>query len=113
MPVLLLLVLLFSSATALAQQEPLPPDLEPVPDGPPAGAVNDDPDVLPEVTIRRLTNAVIREYRVNDRLYMVQVVPVRGLPYFLLDTDGNGSLETRYNDLDDRIMIPGWVILSW
>lgn len=113
MLVLLFLLLIFSSVTAVAQQQPLPPDLEPVPDGPPAGAVDADPDTLPEVTIRRLTDAVIREYRINDRLYMVQVVPVRGLPYFLLDTDGNGSLETRYNDLDDGLMIPGWVILSW
>lgn len=103
-------VLLFLIATAVAQQPP--PDLEPVPDGPPGGATEDDPG-LPEVTIRRLTDAVVKEYRINNRLYMVQVLPKLGLPYFLLDADGDGNLETRYNDLDDGLMIPGWVILSW
>jgi hypothetical protein len=106
------LVLLFLVATAVAQQPPLPPDLEPVPDGPPGVATEDDPG-LPEVTIRRLTDAVVKEYRINNRLYMVQILPKVGLPYFLLDSDGDGNLETRYNDLDDRLMIPGWVILSW
>jgi hypothetical protein len=103
--------LIFLVATAVAQQPP--PDLEPVPDGAPSGSATVDDPGLPEVTIRRLTDAVVKEYRSNNRLYMVQVVPKMGLPYFLLDTDGDGNLETRYNDLDDEIMIPGWVILSW
>lgn len=106
-------VFIFLVAAAVAQQPPPPSDLEPVPDGAPGGGATDDDPGLPEVTIRRLTDAVVKEYRSNNRLYMVQVVPKIGLPYFLLDTDGDGNLETRYNDLGDQLMIPGWVILSW
>jgi hypothetical protein len=44
---------------------------------------------------------------------MIQIIPNKGVPYFLVDTDGDGNLETRYNDLSNGIMVPAWVILSW
>lgn len=103
--------LLFAAGAAAAQ--PAPPDLQPVPDGPPTLSEEEGAPVVPEITIRRLADGTIREYRVNGQLYMVQVIPVKGIPYFLVDVDGDGNLETRYNDLDPRIMIPAWVILRW
>jgi hypothetical protein len=108
---LLLLILCFIAGAAFAQQAPPPPGLEPVPDGPPEVQEGGMPE--PEVTIRRRAEGIIREYRVNGRLYMVQVIPKKGIPYFLVDTNGDGNLESRFNDLDSRIMIPAWVILSW
>ena len=30
---------------------------------------------------------------------MIKVNPARGTPYYLVDTDGDGNLETRFNDL--------------
>jgi len=103
------LVLCLMTGLALAQ----PPDLEPVPDGPPLTAQDGDITPLPEVTIRRRGDQVIEEHRINGRLYMVRVEPRRGFPYYLIDTDGDGSLETRYNDLAEGIIVPSWVILSW
>jgi hypothetical protein len=94
----LMCLLLFLTGIASAQQSP-PPDLQPIPDGPPSVAPEKGPAV-PEVTIRRVETGVIREFRLGGRLYMV-------------DTDGDGSLETRYSDLDPRIAIPAWVLLRW
>lgn len=104
--------LVFFACLAIAQEPPPPPDLEPVPDGSPTGSPEEAPEV-PEVTIRRRPGTTIQEYRINGRLYMVRIIPTRGVPYYLLDVDGDGNLETRYNDLDPRIMIPGWVLFSW
>ena len=106
--------LIFIVTVAFAQEAPRPPELEPVPDGPP-GAEETQGDITrePEVTIRRRAEDTIMEYRVNGRLYMVQIVPRKGIPYFLVDTDGDGNLDTRYNDLDEGLAIPAWVILSW
>jgi hypothetical protein len=108
-------VLFFIASIALAQESvPPPPDLEPVPDGSPVvGETELEGELQPEVTIRRRAEGVIEEYRIGGRLYMVRVVPTRGVPYFLLDTDGDGDLETRYNDLANNMMIPGWVIMRW
>ncbi|MCP5420509.1 MAG: DUF2782 domain-containing protein [Gammaproteobacteria bacterium] len=108
---LLLFLLLFVGSVAMAQ--PLPPNLEPVPDGSPGGTSPDENLDIPQVTIRRTEEGVIQEYRINDKLYMVKIVPHKGAPYFLVDTDGDGDLETRYNDLDDGLAVPAWVILSW
>jgi hypothetical protein len=107
----MLLLMLFCVGIASAQ--PLPPELEPVPDGSPEGTTDDENLQVPQVTIRRTEGGLIQEYRINDKLYMVRVVPRRGFPYFLVDTDGDGDLETRYNDLDDGLAVPAWVILSW
>lgn len=111
---LLFPALLCMSCLAVAQQPPPPPDLEPVPDGPPGTeeSQGENPP-QPEVTIRRGTADTIKEYRVNGRLYMIQVIPKKGIPYFLVDTDGDGSLDAHYNDLDNALAIPAWVILSW
>ena len=44
---------------------------------------------------------------------MIKVVPTKGIPYYLVDTDGDGSLETRYNRLQDGMLIPAWILLRW
>ena len=107
----LMCLLLFLTGSASAQQTQ-PPDLQPVPDGPPSVAPEKGPAV-PEVTIRRVETGVIREFRLGGNLYMIEILPSVGPSYFLVDTDGDGRLETRYNDLDPRISIPAWVLLRW
>ena len=54
-----------------------------------------------------------QNFRVNGRLYMVKVTPFIGPPYYFVDRDGDGLLETRMNGRDTQIQVPGWVILSW
>lgn len=69
-------------------------------------------ELEPAVTIRRPGNEIIEEYRQNGRLYMVKITPSKGLPYYLIDSDGDGSLETRRNSLDDPEVVR-WRIFSW
>ena len=115
LPVLILLASL--SSAALAQEPPPPPELEPVPDGSPVPDDSTEPGQVeqfePEVTIRRREDGVIEEYRVDGRLYMVRVMPAKGLPYYLIDQDGDGNLETRRNELDPNVIVPNWIILRW
>lgn len=107
------LALLCAVAPALAQ-ESAPANLQPVPDGAPEAQVEPGSETRqPEVTIRRRGEGVIEEYRVNGRLYMVRVVPRRGVPFYLIDSDGDGQLDVRRNDLDDGLMVPSWVLFSW
>lgn len=108
---LLLSVLLLAAAgpVALAADEPAPkpPELSPLPES----GVDEQP--VPDVTITRRAEDTVAEYRINGRLYMIKVTPKKGLPYFLVDTDGDGNLETRHNDLDPGIAVPSWVLLRW
>ncbi len=66
----------------------------------------------PEVRIIRKKDAVIEEYRVNGRLRYVKITPTVGPPYYMVDTDGDGVLETRENDLDNP-PINQWILLEW
>lgn len=99
---------LFLSQGAFADAEDrlLPPP--PLPD-----ELMDEADELqPEVTIRQQQDEVIEEYRVNGRLYMVKITPRRGAPYYLIDTDGDGQLDTRRNDLYPP-KINQWMLFRW
>jgi len=66
----------------------------------------------PDVTIRKGEEETHYEYRVNGQLYMVKVVPDIGPAYYLVDTDGNGTLESRQPEIDD-MAVPRWVLFSW
>ena len=70
-------------------------------------------DMEPDVRIIKKDDAMIEEYRMNGQLYMVKVTPGIGLPYYLIDGDGDGRLESKYNKLDPGIMVPQWMIYRW
>lgn len=109
----LLLPLLLVSSPVWAQQGSNPAGLEPIPDGPPDTTEAQNVPA-PEVTIRRRgEQGTVEEYRAGGVLYMIRVTPTKGVPYYLVDTDGDGNLETRYNDLQDGMLIPAWVLLRW
>jgi len=65
------------------------------------------------VIIQSPSQDVIEEYRINGKLYMIRVTPQKGAPYYLVDADGDGELETRTNELAPDYLIPSWVIFSW
>lgn len=67
----------------------------------------------PEITIIQQGENRIEEYRVNGKLYMIKVVPTKGFPYYLMDNDGDGQLETRRNDLDPDIIVPRWTLFRF
>jgi hypothetical protein len=88
-----------------------------VPPPPPPIAVDaedeSDAETEPEVTIIRRQDTTYEEYRLNGRLYMVKVVPAIGKPYYFIDRDGDGLMESRMNDRGAQIQVPQWVIFSW
>lgn len=83
----LILAALFACSPVLAdappQQEPPLPKKEKLPQ-----------EAAPQVTIRHHGNGDrVEEYRENGRLTMVKITPPSGLPYTLLDTNGDGLLD--------------------
>lgn len=67
----------------------------------------------PGVTIIQRGRETIQEYRVGNQLYMIKVIPFKGPPYYLIDTDGDGTLETRRSDLHPDVITPQWVLFRW
>lgn len=66
----------------------------------------------PEVRIIRRKDAVVEEYRVNGHLRFIKITPSSGNPYYMVDTDGDGVLETR-NDNFANPPINQWILLEW
>ncbi len=73
----------------------------------------DVPTDEPEITIKRGQTEIIEEYRINGQLYMIKITPRKGLAYFLVDTDGDGTLDSRHNELDEGLLIPKWTLFKW
>lgn len=100
--------LLFAvAAPAFAQQQP--PGLEPIPEPPPipAEAGIDEP----QVSIIQRGEDTVTEYRIRGRLYMVKVTPPHGVPYYLIDKEGNGQMVR--DDSAPTLAVPMWVVKSW
>ncbi|MBL4638056.1 MAG: hypothetical protein COC04_03920 [Gammaproteobacteria bacterium] len=72
----------------------------------------DGETIEPEVNIIQKEDRMIEEYRLNGQLYMIKVTPTVGHPYYFMDTDGDGSLETTQHDLDG-MLVPNWILLEW
>ena len=66
----------------------------------------------PEVRIIRKKDVVIEEYRVNGRLRFIKITPSIGNPYYMVDTDGDGVLETREDNFSNP-PINQWILLEW
>lgn len=93
-----------------------PPPMEPLPGPPPPppAVVGDAEEELePEVSIVKRGDDMVYEYRINGQLYMVRIVPRIGPAYYFIDTDGDGSLESRYNKLEPDLLVPRWMIYRW
>ncbi|HKK16973.1 MAG TPA: DUF2782 domain-containing protein [Gammaproteobacteria bacterium] len=110
---LLILVVLLGMAPVYAD-EGKPDNLEAVPEPPQLpDPVESGEAIEPEVTIIQREDRVIEEYRINGHLYMVKITPSVGKPYFLVDRDGDGQLESRSSQLYEDITVPQWVLFSW
>lgn len=73
----------------------------------------DEGGVAPEVTIIQRDDASIEEYRIGGQLYMIKVTPRKGIPYYLVDTDGDGRLDSRRSEMAEDMMIPRWTLFRW
>ena len=67
----------------------------------------------PEITITHRGKERVEEYKINNRVYMIKVTPAKGYPYYLIDSSGNGSFDTRRNQLGPDVTVPQWVLLNW
>ena len=109
-----LFVLLLAMPLACVGEQP--PPLEPLPDDeslPIPSGTDEAEELEPDITIIKRGTDVIQEYRMNGQLYMIKVVPQVGFPYYLVDRDGDGELESRYNRLEPDILVPSWMIYRW
>ena len=79
-------------------------------EAPPAEATDSGGEA---VTIKPPAQETISEFRINGQLYMIRITPTKGAPYYLVDSDGDGNLETRWNNLAPNILIPSWVLIRW
>lgn len=70
--------------------------------------------IEPTVTIREEEDRMIEEYRISGQVYMVKITPFGGVPYYYIDTDGDGRLEL---DMDKQALNPVqpvyWKIKEW
>lgn len=80
---------------------------------PPTPAPPSEESLQPQVTIIQGKHKMVEEYRLNGRLYMIKVIPDKGPPYYLVDTNGTGQFERRSGGLSPNMLIPAWVLFRW
>jgi hypothetical protein len=107
---------MLAAGTLLAQDDlekppPIPP--EEAGDVPIPPKVQDE-QIEPTVTIREEEERMVEEYRLGGQIYMVKITPKGGIPYYYIDTDGDGKLEL---DMDQQALNPvqpvHWKVLEW
>ncbi len=70
-------------------------------------------DGVQGIIIQEKKDSRIQEFKSNGQVYMIKITPKKGFPYYLVDTDGDGILESRKNGMEPNLLIPSWVIFSW
>ncbi len=99
---LILPLLLINSQLIAADLDlPLPPTME------------KERALEPDVKIIKGNDKTLYEYRLRGELYLVKVVPAVGKPYYMVDSDGNGSLDSQTSELDPRLLVPTWILFRW
>lgn len=110
----ILLSILAFPVFAAEEEAPPPPQLEVAPEQPdiPASAKSGE-TLEPDITIIRKGKKTIEEYRRGGQLYMIKVIPDIGPPYYFIDTNGDGTLETRRGDRNLDSNVNMWKIIEW
>ena len=107
--------LLLAFALPVAAQTPdKPASLQPVPEPPPPPAGYElDPALEPQVTIIKRGTDTVEEFRLSGKLYMIKVTPAHGIPYYLIDREGDGKFTRDDTFTGNNIRPPMWVIFSF
>ena len=76
-----------------------------------------DPEIPgAETVIRRYEDSrgnVVQEFILNGALFQIEVSPVHGPTYYLIDVQGNGLFEERYQGHMPRLVVPQWVFFRF
>jgi len=114
---LVALPLALAGWSALAAQQELekPPPIPPATEGDaPIPPKVQEEQIEPTVTIREEEDRTVEEYSYKGQVYMVKITPKGGIPYYYIDTDGDGRLEL---DMDKQALNPVqpvyWKIKTW
>jgi len=99
-----LLLFLCSVGLAFAADEAAP-----APAGDNAASLPEEPDV----TIIHRGKERVEEFSINNQIYMIKITPAKGYPYYLIDTTGDGSFDTRRAGLKQNVVVPQWVLFRW
>jgi hypothetical protein len=81
-------------------EAPLPPKVQ-------------DEQIEPTVNIRDEEGRRIEEYSRNGQVYMVKVIPDKGVPYYYIDSDGDGRLETSPTKDLEPVRPVYWKVKEW
>jgi len=81
--------------------------------GPVLAASNTDKTPSNNIKIIGRDDGRIEEYRIAGRIYMIKITPHYGIPYYLIDSNGDGDMDTRKTEVDEHLMIPSWTLLRW
>jgi len=81
-------------------EPPLPPKVQ-------------DEQIEPTVTIRDEEGKRIEEYSRGGQVYMVKVIPDKGVPYYYVDSDGDGRLETAPTKDLEQVRPVYWKVKEW
>ena len=106
----LLFLLVSLAVAAVPASAQTNPEKSAAPDARPPVVVPVDEGIEPQVTIRQREGGTVEEYRVNGRLYMIKVIPLRGEPYILIDQRGDGSFVPHDGPGTPGLSVPQWVI---
>lgn len=113
--------LLMLASTQLMAQEDLekPPEIPPIdteaealPEEALPPKVQDE-QIEPTVTIREEEERRVEEYSRNGQVYMVKITPKGGVPYYYIDTDGDGNLETSPSKGLEPVRPVYWKVKEW
>lgn len=111
LPVSTLFLAALLAVPAVHAQAGKPPPLPEIPPPPPLTPADALPDTAlsPQVTIIQRGDEQVEEFRLQGHLYMIKVTPRHGVPYYLIDERGDGRM-IRRDALDERLLVPMWVI---
>ena len=69
-----------------------------------------------ETVIRRYEDSrgnVVREFLIHGALFQIEVIPISGPPYYLIDVTGEGLFQARYQGSKPRLLVPQWVFFRF
>ncbi|HIJ82670.1 MAG: hypothetical protein HW380_3925 [Magnetococcales bacterium] len=70
----------------------------------------------PETVIRKYEDEhgnQVFEFIINGSLFQLQVIPADGIPYLLIDTNGDGLFDSRMNGHEPKLVLPQWVLFRF